>query len=222
MPFVNHAGRNILFIHVPRTGGTTVEEWLRSLGDLRLFSYSLPPHSKITPQHLRMNDIEELLGENYFDYAFAFVRNPFERIASEFRLRCKLMREGVWKGTPRFSTWLENQLDAYRKNPFHLDNHLRPQWEFVSSRVRVFRYEDGLHEGLAHVAQEIGVKAPDALGHALSSQDAGVTAAFESADAERVLEVYARDFERFVYPKAVPPALATNAHRAEAPGRQTA
>jgi hypothetical protein len=48
-----------------------------------------------------------------------------------------------------------------------------------------------------------------------------VTAAFETADIERVLEVYGRDFERFFYPKAVPPALAAAARRDEGPNRRT-
>lgn len=208
MPFVRHAKRNILFIHIPRTGGTTVEHWLRELGELRLFSYSLPPHAKVTPQHLRLNDVDELLGESYFDYVFAIVRNPFDRIASAYRLRCELARNGVWKGAPRFSTWLENQIDNYRKNPFHLDNHLRPQWEFVSSRVRVFRYEDGLESALTQVAADIGAPVPKTLSHMLATDSAQDKVAFDIADSERVLDLYGGDFERFVYSKTVPPALA--------------
>lgn len=201
MPFIRYRDRNILFVHIPRTGGTTIEHWLRKLGPLGLFSHSLPGFSRVTPQHLRINDVEELLGEGFFDYAFAVVRNPFERIASEYRLRCALAQDGVWKGAPRFSTWLENALEALRKNPFHLDNHLRPQWEFISERVRVFRYEDGLDTVVAKVAADIGATAPlTALTRNLSTQDVAAKADFGVTETERVLAAYGPDFRRFGYP----------------------
>jgi len=206
MPFIRFAQRNILFIHIPRTGGTTVEHWLSQLGALGLHSYSLPNVMRVTPQHLRVNDVEELIGDNYFEYTFAIVRNPFDRIASEFRLRRKLALEGVFNASPRFSSWLENQLDAARKNPFHLDNHFRPQWEFVSSAVDVYKYEDGLREILTKVAEKIGAPAPAALPQKLSTGDLNESVRFDIADVERIRSVYAADFERFGY-AATPPAV---------------
>lgn len=201
MPFVRYRDRNILFVHIPRTGGTTVEHWLRELGPLRLFSYSLPAFSRVTPQHLRSNDIEELFGAGFFDYAFTLVRNPFERIASEYRLRCALASESVWKGTPRFSTWLENALEGYRKAAFHLDNHLRPQWEFVSEQLNVLRYEDGLAAALKQVADDIGAPAPVSLPRKLATGETGPAVRFDVADIERVLATYGADFDRFGYAK---------------------
>jgi hypothetical protein len=201
MPFVRVRDRNVLFVHIPRTGGTTVEHWMRELGDLRLFSYSLPHFSKVTPQHLRYADICELLGDGYFDYAFTVVRNPFDRLASEFRLRAKIAAKGVWEGVPRFSTWFEKQPEAYSRNPMTLDNHMRPQWEFLSNAVQVFKYEDGLLPALATVAKELGVPAPATLERKLATGDVEAPVTFDIPDVERAAAFYARDFELFGYSK---------------------
>jgi hypothetical protein len=203
---VKYNGMNVLFIHIPRTGGTTVEHWLRELGQLRMFSYSLLPFSTVTPQHLRINDIDELLGENFFDYVFTIVRNPFDRIASEFRMSCELQRKSFFGGTPRFPTWLESNLTIFRQNPFHLDNHLRPNWEFVSERVAIFRYEDGLEAALAQVAANLGAPPPTKLMRVLATDDVDVEVRFNTAETERMLEVYDADFKRFGYAPTPPPS----------------
>jgi hypothetical protein len=199
MPFVQWNDRNILFIHIPRTGGTTVEHWMRELDELRLFSYGFPAFSKVTPQHLRYSDIRELFGENFFDYVFTIVRNPFDRLASEYRLRLKNAQEGVWSGGPCFSTWLEHRLESYQRNPHVLDNHLRPQWEFVSDAAKVFKYENGLGVVLRAIAEDIGVAPPAELAHKLSTKDVGDKIHFDIPDAERITAFYAGDFERFGY-----------------------
>ncbi|MEI9932241.1 MAG: sulfotransferase family 2 domain-containing protein [Rhizomicrobium sp.] len=202
MPFIRVHDCNILFVHIPRTGGTTVEHWMRGLGDLKLFSYSTPRFSKITPQHLRYADICELLGDGYFDYSFAIVRNPFDRLASEYRLHAlQAQKNGIWKGAPRFSTWLENKLDSYSKNSWAEDNHIRPQWEFLSKAVKVFKYEDGVLTALAEVARQIGVPAPAEIGHELATSDVDAKAIFDIPDVERAVAFYARDFEHLGYSK---------------------
>jgi hypothetical protein len=207
MPFIVHGAKRILFVHIPRTGGTAIEQWLQRFGDLKLFSYSLPNFSRVTPQHLRMTDIHELFGNDYFDYQFTIVRNPFDRIASEFRLRCEIARRGAWQGEPLFSTWLERNLDEQRRAPFHLDNHLRPQWEFVSSTLDVLKYEDGLAQAAEHVWSRMGLRAaepPDHLVNRPPRADGVSDVSFDVADVERVLAHYSGDFSRFGYSKTPP------------------
>jgi hypothetical protein len=207
MPAVDHRGKNILFVHIPRTGGTSIEHWLRELGTLRLFSTALPAFSRATPQHLTANDIDELLGDDYFDYAFTVVRNPFDRVASEYRMRCRSARDGVFKGCPKFSTWLEKQLEAFEKSPFHLDNHLRPQWQFLQKRLRLFRFEDGIESAIAGIAGEIGAPVPAEVGKHLATDDLAIPVKFDIPEVERVLELYSRDFDVLGYDRKPPAHL---------------
>jgi hypothetical protein len=62
-----------LFIHVPRTGGTSIE--------------AMPGlFEQPQPQHLRAQDYYNALGEGIWDklYTFTFVRNPWDRAVSAY------------------------------------------------------------------------------------------------------------------------------------------
>ncbi|MEG4644245.1 sulfotransferase family protein [Paracoccus pantotrophus] len=197
MPFIQHNGKRILFIHIPKAGGTSVESWMKGIAPLRLFSMGIPHASRCTPQHYRAQDIEALLGEGFFDYAFTIVRNPYHRIESEYRMRAQLAKDSFWKGLPAFSPWVEENLDLQRRAKFHLDNHLRPQWEFLGKDVEVFKLEDGLAAPLAAVAERLGVAPPQQNPHELRSDPLEIE--WSPADRIRVRDHYARDFETFGY-----------------------
>ncbi|MBO9357378.1 hypothetical protein GG851_25570 [Bordetella petrii] len=197
MPFIEHNGRRVLFIHIPKAGGTSVEAWMKTIAPLRLFSMGIPAISRCTPQHYRAQDIRNLLGEGYFDYIFTIVRNPYERIESEYRMRAQLAKESFWKGLPDFSPWLEMHLEQQKRDKFVLDNHLRPQWEFVSNDVEVFHMEEGLEAPLAKVAGILEVDPPKQPPHELKSKRRKIT--WDHVDRIRVQEHYARDFTQFEY-----------------------
>ncbi|SIQ34284.1 Sulfotransferase family protein [Paracoccus thiocyanatus] len=197
MPFIEYSGKRILFIHIPKTGGTSVENWMQGIAPLRLFSQGIPAAMKCTPQHLRMQDIRALLGEGYFDQALTVVRNPYDRIASEYRMRAHLAKAGFFKGLPIFSLWLEEWLNRQKREPFCLDNHLRPQWEFLGSEVETFRFEDGLQAPLARMAEWLDIAPPESLPHDLRPDPLEI--AWDQVDRIRVRDHYARDFEMLGY-----------------------
>lgn len=209
MPFVEHSGRRILFVHIPKTGGTTVEDWLRTLGPLRLFHFGHPEALRCTPQHLTMRDLEALLGKDFFDYAFAIVRNPYERIASEYRMHAALARERFFPGLPDFPLWLESNLREAARDACHLDNHLRPQWAFLGEGVEILRYEDGLRECVKTVAERIGAAPPMRLGrrYATGGGAGGAKVRFGLPEIARMRDAYGRDFEFFGYDPEPPAAL---------------
>ena len=200
MPFVETQDkRRILFIHVPKTGGTSVEDWMQTLGTLRLHHPAIPVALKCTPQHLRMSDLNNLFGKRYFDYAFMIVRNPYDRIASEYRMRAELQADSFFRMWPSFSHWLEVHLDKLRESPWMMDNHLRPQWEFHGSGVRVFKLEDGLDKALAKVARSNDVAPPAEVAHRLKTDKSPVEIEWDISDRLRIEDTYAKDFEEFGY-----------------------
>lgn len=200
MPFIQHNGKRALFIHIPKTGGTSIETWLESIAPLRLFSVGIPHSSRCTPQHYRAQDIHALLGPDFFDLALAVVRNPYDRIASEYRMQAEIAQKGFWKKPRSFSAWLEEHLEKQRHNRFHLDNHLRPQWEFISNNVEIFRFEDGLAAPIARLSQVLGVPTPDTPPHKLRTHHPPIE--WDITDRLRVQEHYAQDFDYFGYSTA--------------------
>lgn len=197
MPFIQHNGKCILFIHIPKAGGTSIESWMKGIAPLRLFSVGVPHASRCTPQHYRMQDIRSILGDGFFDYALAVVRNPYDRIESEYRMRAQLAKQGFWKAFPAFSLWIEDNLDRQKREKFHLDNHLRPQWEFIGQDVEIFQLENGLSAPLAAMAAHLGIEPPAEDFHERRSDPLEIE--WDPVDRIRVRDHYARDFETFGY-----------------------
>ena len=56
-------------------------------------------------------------------------------------------------------------LQALKHDPWFLDNHYRPQIEFLGAPVRVFRFEDGLDAVFDFVSAEMGIPCPAIIPH---------------------------------------------------------
>ncbi len=199
MPILHYKNTRLLYLHVPKTGGGTIEAFLGSLGRLQFHTVGMPPSLRCTPQHFRMADFNALFGKRYFDHVVMTVRNPYDRIASEYRMRAMIAGKGFWKASPSFSLWLQQNLEAAAGNPFHLDNHLRPQWEFHGSGVTVLRYEQGLPAITRHMAELLGVEPPKELPRVHETSSSGIEVDWDLSDRLRVQEFYRRDFELFDY-----------------------
>lgn len=199
MPILNHQNTSLLYLHVPKTGGGTIEAWLRTLGPLQFHSVGVPTALRCTPQHLRMADFNALFGTGFFDHVVMTVRNPYDRIASEYRMRAVLGGQGFWQAFPSFSLWLETTLEQASRNPFHLDNHIRPQWQFTGTGVEVLRFEDGLPAIIGRIAALLDVPPPEDLPRVHDTSGSGIEVAWDLADRLLVQEFYAKDFEVFGY-----------------------
>jgi sulfotransferase famil protein len=87
--------RNLIFIHIPKTGGTSIESWLQMFRPDQLRSArpraALDPPNKV-PQHFTLRELRRNLPPEWVDscYKFAFVRNPWDRFLSEYVWRRKL------------------------------------------------------------------------------------------------------------------------------------
>ena len=77
--------KKIIFVHVPRTGGSTLDylfshkNWDYWGGD---------PNSDKHPDHFSALQIKECIGDKRFNsyFKYAFVRNPYDRFVSNFRI----------------------------------------------------------------------------------------------------------------------------------------
>ena len=149
-----------------------------------------------SPQHLHWSQLCALFDPTAFDLAFAIVRDPLERAISEYRMRSKAR-------VRPFDEWLHDALLKRASDPFHLDNHLRPQHEFVGPGVEVLRFEDGLDEGLmARLSRACG---RDLVLQPLPRRaDASLVRRAEVVPGRAALDllarVYAEDYRRFGYP----------------------
>lgn len=200
MPFVIRNNVKTLFLHVPKTGGGTIEDWLRrNAGPLYFYSDGVPSSLRCCPQHFRMSDFREILGDQFFDHAVMVVRDPYHRIASEYRMQSAIAGSSFFARHPTFSHWLNKAIDETKKNPFYLDNHIRPQWHFVGSGVEVHHYEKGLLNVAARLSEIIGITPPRSLPHIHATSRLRINIQLDLADLLLINEFYAGDFELFGY-----------------------
>src|ERR1700722_5127549 len=127
MPVFQKNNVSILFVHIPKAGGTRVENFFRQLGwKVSLFDGgqvkpSLNTVSWCSPQHFHATILKNIFNINRFEYCFAIVRNPIDRIKSEVRWRKAYFNPAIEP-----EQWIENALLSYGSNPFIHDNHIRP------------------------------------------------------------------------------------------------
>lgn len=159
----------------------------------------MPQCSKCTPQHYTYNDLRALFRDDYFNYMFTIVRNPYARIESEYKMRWLINKNRDEGAYPEFSQWIESRHLIARRNSHAYDNHLRPQVDFIGSRVKVFRFEDGLDTILRHVAADTGLPFDGKIGHFRSTRGFSGTIDWDMQDRIQVNRFYANDFLHLKY-----------------------
>lgn len=199
MPIFHIGGKNVLFIHIPRTGGTTIERSFSSLYPMSFFSFGKISSSAVTPQHYTKGDIDAMFAKGYFDYAFTIVRDPYQRIESEYKLNLALAQASFWEGSPSFSQWLDSNLLDAQSNRHHADNHFRPQTDFIGDGLNVFRFEHGLSHILRYVSDELKVNIPMLQDAIYSTHKISEPVEWKSDDIHRVNEFYSSDLSSLSY-----------------------
>jgi hypothetical protein len=180
----------VLFIHVPKTGGTSVARALYGTAGIG---------------HRTIREVRDELGREPADalFSFAVVRDPVDRLASAFRY---LKAGGSNALDAAFGARVLGELptlealilDWLTPRASRAQVHFRPQADFVCDGGavavdRVVRY-GRLGEGYARVRAETGVGGP--LPH-VNAGPPGPPPRLSAAARARVREVYAADYAHF-------------------------
>jgi len=198
-------GRKLLFIHVPKAGGTSIERRLQRDGWSMSFRATGRteehfPLRRVSPQHYHGELLSETLRLDAFDVIFMVVRDPLARFRSEYAHRNRDPGQGKAEVV---AAWTEAVLGRYQRDPYVLDNHLRPQHEFVVPNVQIYRLEDGIKTMMTDLNERFDVGVPTDIGRRLNSNVEGrlgsreveITPELE----ERLMTMYAADYQIFGY-----------------------
>jgi hypothetical protein len=196
MPLFRINGALIYFVHIPKTGGSSVEAYLSRLGSTALVTTNDHSWPHCNAQHMEAAAYQRILPRDFYDYGFAIVRNPFDRIVSEYRMR-RMDQAARGRRIKDFPDWVETVFRRYRGDHYILDNHIRPQGEFVSDGIEVFMLERGLTKALERVSEIAGVASGSDLPRLRASEPIGFKVS--AACAARVADFYRRDFDAFGY-----------------------
>lgn len=195
MPVFIIKDKAILFAHVPKTGGSSVERYLAGQGLTILHGDHRAAGLRCTPQHLHAVPLAQLLEPAAMHLSFLIVRHPVSRIASEYRYQ---MRKRNWlRDRLSFSQWLATAMARRALDPWYRDNHFRPQHEFELPGARVFRFENGVDACIAFLAGDLGTPPPPSQIREKPSPP--LDFALLTRDLRLIERTYSRDFDRYGY-----------------------
>lgn len=151
----------LLFVHIPKTGGTSVEEFLgmrgpweyenkdTCFGFIQSRSLLRRRYGSNFLQHLTISELCDFLGDELLGLTpFAVLRDPWSRLLSSYRRKdpdlCSLFHYKCHHDLNQLTLGDYVELSSWLDHP-----HLRPQWKFLNlssgctpdPRIRLFRQE---------------------------------------------------------------------------------
>jgi hypothetical protein len=177
----------LLFVHINKTGGTSVSAALGA---------PLTMHPTAT-------EMKAYVGHEAWEdkLSFAIVRNPFDRIVSQWCYRVKTNQNQLGEGKADFATWVHSvfeQNDAkYRDKP----RFFMPQIDWIQDNGSVIVDEVARFECMEHdlqlIAGQVGMLLE--LPHLNSTDRRSYREYFDSATRRTIEQAFRTDLEYFGY-----------------------
>ena len=201
---------NLVFIHIPKCAGTTIEKILGTCTSRELYGRTPTPRlgQYTTPQHLTYLQLKDKLNINWSDYhAFSVVRNPYSRFVSEYNYRKDLFEKTK---RPEFNPrTFSNFIECLNKDASHrisaYDGHLETQSSFlknetgsIESSVQIFKFED-LTSCWAMLEEKTGVKYSIDLWSRKSNVEIPYQEFYTTETKNIIYNFYKEDFDNFGY-----------------------
>jgi hypothetical protein len=193
--------RKIIFIHIPKTAGSSIEHLLRDEGNYELDFIGV--RNGRSTHHYMGIELKMILKELYPTYyKFSFVRNPYDRLISEY-FWCRIKDVGH-KFNKTFDEFLDYVEDVIKNKKFFKpieNDHFIPQYSFLFFNNKlivnnIFKYED-IETVVPLIRKRLKIKT--VLQHLNKSNKNEITLTNEQKD--RIYNLYKIDFQTFNYEK---------------------
>lgn len=212
-----------IFIHIPKTAGTSISAALEPLAGYRAPSLwvklrrrlpgPLPPRSDYFSAHAKADDVRDRIGAGVFDgfHSFCVVRNPYSHAFSHYGHLGRFRHERIARRVQQmdfasYLAWRENGLRHRHWHHVERVVFMGDQSTFVTDAggrvlVQQICHFERLTTDLADLAARLDLPAFD-LPH---RQDSGRVlgprdrAAFTPEAIATINRLYAADFDRFGY-----------------------
>ena len=193
--------RKIIFIHIPKTAGSSIEHLLRDEGKYELDFIGV--RNGRSTHHYMGIELKMILKELYPTYyKFSFVRNPYDRLISEY-FWCRLNNVGH-KFNKTFDEFLDYIEDVIKNKKFFKpieNDHFIPQYSFLFFNNKllvnnIFKYED-IQTVIPLIRKRL--KIITEFQHLNKSIKNEITLTEEQK--ERIYNLYKIDFQTFNYKK---------------------
>ena len=193
-----------IFVHINKTGGTSLELILRKLSalyvgkwDNKLYAKNWDGKHNLIEKYRKLAK-KEIGFKNYFK--FTIVRNPWDRLLSNYFYRKYIKYDGFIQDMS-FKEWVvnsktgdysfENSLSKHEQFDWITDNHKEVLVDFIG------RFEN-LQEDFDIICDKIGIPRQE-LPHKNKSKHKHYTEYYNDETRSIVAEKYAKDIEYFGY-----------------------
>ncbi|MEM1319718.1 MAG: sulfotransferase family 2 domain-containing protein [Bacteroidota bacterium] len=194
-PFFREGSRASVFIHIPKTAGTSIAHALQLPSPERLRGIK---------KHYSAAEIIPLMGPQAWEqaYCFCFVRNPWDRLFSHYRFRRRKGKLPDQKHHLDFREWARYELEERPPRQRQRSN-LKPQsdWLKVGQEVAAMdfigRFEQ-LEADFAKICASLQVQAQ--LPHLLAGSDyEDYRPQYDAYTVDLAANYYREDIERWAY-----------------------
>ncbi|PZX18351.1 sulfotransferase family protein [Palleronia aestuarii] len=211
-----------LFVHVPKTGGSSVTKFLTDNGRVALDGAPTWGWSRCTVEHVHAAVYSRIIPRSFYDEGFLILRDPVDRMRSEFKMYAQewgptwnpanwvfeayaksrrrptysvFLRNRRW--TIDIDTWLRLSLAMQRRQPYRGNNHFRGQSEFWIEGLTPFFFDEGLDRVAEWLKRTADLGADAVMPHRMPDQPGKRVATCDFSDASKALirRHFARDYE---------------------------
>lgn len=207
---------NFLFVHIAKTGGTSVRAALAPLRwrdpmYIPQFIASRLSHatghriaSKL-PRHAKIIAAKEMLPQELFDklFKFTFVRNPWDLQVSSWH-HLKRERPHLVQHLPDFESFLRWKLDPERPYQYHIDTSIELQTDYLKDLDGTIlvdfigKYEN-IQGDFEEACNKIGIATP-ALPHKRQAKNrTNYQSYYDDSTAEMIADYFRLDIEILGY-----------------------
>jgi hypothetical protein len=138
--------KKCIFIHIPKTAGTSIEQFIKDNGKNEIEYLGVKNNRSM--HHYTASELKKI-EPHIFDiyYKFSIVRNPYERLLSEYYW-CPIPDVGFKYGKTKveFLNYVSKVVKGKRYFENIYNDHFIPQYMFVYNNKlivdHIFRYED--------------------------------------------------------------------------------
>jgi hypothetical protein len=198
MPIFEKEGERLAFIHIPKAAGSSIERYFTDLGwKMTFWRVCTNPHSP-SEQHFTYSKLQDRVQDLDDIPSFCVVRDPFQRIVSEWRWQRDWMKNTMLS----FSDFVRRVDMSLRVSKTYWDNHWRPQSDFVSDKInQVIRMENLKSEFGAFLEMhglDSAIELPQ-INRSKKSARSRLRSNPTPETIERITRIYRDDFENFGY-----------------------
>lgn len=212
-----------IFIHIPKTGGTSIEHIIwpdpedktpENLWCNRKQAIKLNKYHNEGLQHLFAKDVKKEVGENIFNsyYKFSFVRNPWDRLVSEYYYHKKITAKNLFKKSknlfhfidPFFNTELKD-FESFVNSLTQFDSiHLKNQVNFITNNQgkiildNIYRFEE-FSRNINKVLSELKINLYSPIPHLKKTNRGHYKGYYTEKTKNLIGDIYKDDIETFNY-----------------------